>query len=341
MNITDIDTLNLETIAAKAKLEEVDIDTLIQEDLTDLSFIEKIVYKRWSLGHPDKKISEDTGICLSTILGIKSRFYQKRRESICFALVSDMIFESGFPVKRTNKKYTAETMHPILNEDNVVIDWAVNKFELHRKGLRHASTVIIPAKIGSSGEILFFLADKKEIRIKGDNMAYSEVHYECCGGHVERVDGASLSEKLTDLTFFNSARREFIEEYRHVKSPIDLTRLHHLFTAHDIREIPDGMNNEVTSFYIYKVAESSENVSASSIKFRDEYSSSWLNVPIKKAFVSKVRSYNQLCVEFNEHKEWFSNALTRVFEGFNKDKNLIKKVKEILEDEHDFNGIFS
>jgi hypothetical protein len=315
MKLIDIDKLDL---VALAKITP-DLDELLNEDaVLDLSYSEKVVYKKFYEGATDKEISEATGVALSTVIWMRYSFWERARSAVVFSLLAREMTK-GMPPKRINRKsITRGEMLPVINDDGIVIDLVRDKYALHLDGdkaRKHASVIILVGYIEPfSSELVFFVADKASKMLTVSGGKSFRHAFETVGGHAECHDACIELGKPMPLekAFQGAAKRELHEELYIKQCSLDMDRLHYLYTDHyDGVTKPFGRNIEISGVFIYAFNGKTKDISSGDVRFKDSWRSGLLGLTAKKEWIAKPRSLSDLLCEYDENPGHFCDALSR------------------------------
>ena len=351
MKLSDLDTIDL---AALAELK-VDVDTLLNEDaVLDLSYSTKVVYRLFSMGATDNEIAEQTGIPLNTIIWMRFDFWEKARSAITFSLLAREMAK-GMPPKKTNKKSIGEDgLLPVIDDDGVVIDFAKDKYALHRTGdaaRKHATVIILVGWIEpTENELSFIIVDKASKKLtESKGRGITALHaWETPGGHIEDVDGVELGTQLsmemplsseTEQIFLNTCVREGREEIylkgvkrsSITKDQFTLLLIDHYDSVLDSNVGIDERNIEVSGVFLWKYKGKPGGMSSGDVRFCDQWRGSWLSDGIaKKEWVAKSRTYSDLAEEYGKHPHHFCDALARCLKAMREDAGLVERIEGLL-----------
>jgi hypothetical protein len=114
-------------------------------------------------------------------------------------------------------------------------------------------------------------------------------------------------------------------------SEADRGRLHYLFTEQSDTKGAQYRNNEISGFFLYKITPPRVPVSSGDIRFNDSWRGTWLEDAVaEKQWIAKSKTYKELRREYEEHPEYFCDALSRCLSAMRRDQGLVDTIESLL-----------
>ncbi|MCL2136131.1 MAG: hypothetical protein FWH40_01190 [Coriobacteriia bacterium] len=302
------------------------------DSLISYSTLEYWVLMEMFRGKEPIEISEELQINPSSVRGARQNFFNETARAKIVLMLLNLITDKQKPLRKYSRAVGSDEVQLkdqklAVDEDNRVTA-LYNITELHRKPIKHATTLILLTDITAEGDLLFLCVDKAR-KSYGKNIENRHL-WDCMGTHLGASDVLTISDdkgvigtKLQAEHFRNAAIRDLEETLRVAHLKIDPSQLAFMFTDEyqGTSLYGAGINHEITDVFSYRI-DTSRN-----IKVWDEYIDS-LGGRVKKQFRMKKMSYIELLAEYKAGN--LMDGLARVVTAFEQDQSYLERIKAVF-----------